>query len=515
MRSQYKSTATTRDHVIRPVNTENIWGGLSEKNTGISLSAKSLHSFNNMPVHTGSGRIQTKLTVNRPGDEQEQEADAVADKVMRMPETPSIQRKCAKCEEEEEKKQLQRKAVSPGITPAAGSTGMVNASLNSRISSSRGSGHSMDSGTHSFMSGRFGADFSKVRIHTDNEAAKMNRELSARAFTIGSDIYFNQGEYQPSSREGKSLLAHELVHVQQQGPGLIRRCVNPKKNDPIYDGVAKSIKGLSAYTALSVSDKGIADGIITDAKTRGACLYYIGELQKLFQTPVKAAATISTETKASTATAVAKEQTRVAKPAEAKNLDIEKKAADDPSRVWTPIKGKFGDGTYFVDKSNPKNIVVKAKIFLKAQGTGTQADIDSIKSMQDAIEKAASTRGYLVSLEFVNNDSDPNTFKVDVDPSKWETATNWSGGEPKGFAHELHHMFAFELDRYNYIVAHAGNKSMEVADRLYWFAEEMKKPAGFNDPTSIMDDAAHPNDDDVCRVAGLDLPTCLAARRKP
>lgn len=78
--------------------------------------------------------------------------------------------------------------------------------------------------TRSFMSERLGHDFSKVKIHTDSEAVKMNREIGARAFTAGNDIYFNEGEYNPESLNGKKLLAHELVHTMQKAPaGLILR----------------------------------------------------------------------------------------------------------------------------------------------------------------------------------------------------------------------------------------------------------------------------------------------------
>ena len=59
-------------------------------------------------------------------------------------------------------------------------------------------------------------DFSQVRIHADSEAASFNQQINARAFTLGSDIYFNQNEYNTGSFEGKKLLAHELTHVSQQ-----------------------------------------------------------------------------------------------------------------------------------------------------------------------------------------------------------------------------------------------------------------------------------------------------------
>jgi hypothetical protein len=68
----------------------------------------------------------------------------------------------------------------------------------------------------------FGADFSKVNIHTGSDAVEMTTQLGAHAFTHGSDIYFNQGQYAPESTSGKHLLAHELTHTVQQGAGALR-----------------------------------------------------------------------------------------------------------------------------------------------------------------------------------------------------------------------------------------------------------------------------------------------------
>ncbi|MBR0565471.1 DUF4157 domain-containing protein [Azoarcus sp. L1K30] len=63
---------------------------------------------------------------------------------------------------------------------------------------------------------RFGHDFSHVRIHTDAQAAQSAAAVSARAYTVGRDIVFNRGEFQPGSHQGRHLLAHELTHVIQQ-----------------------------------------------------------------------------------------------------------------------------------------------------------------------------------------------------------------------------------------------------------------------------------------------------------
>ncbi len=79
-------------------------------------------------------------------------------------------------------------------------------------------GRSLDSVTRSRLGSAFGSDFSQVRIHTDGSAGQMAQTLRARAFTVGQDIAFAPGEYQPGSPIGDALLAHELAHVIQQSP---------------------------------------------------------------------------------------------------------------------------------------------------------------------------------------------------------------------------------------------------------------------------------------------------------
>lgn len=85
------------------------------------------------------------------------------------------------------------------------------------IQSKRGGGRAMDNRVRQQMEMGFGRDFSGVRVHTDSDADGLNKNLSARAFTTGSDIFFRSGEYQPGNSSGRELLAHELTHVVQQG----------------------------------------------------------------------------------------------------------------------------------------------------------------------------------------------------------------------------------------------------------------------------------------------------------
>lgn len=166
--------------------------------------------------------IQTKLTIGSPNDHYEKEADQVADMVMKMPasndsqivqqksltSTPSsfIQRQKGNSEEEEivQMKKDGSNSNKPSTT------------LDSSLQKSKGGGKAMDSSTRSGMENSIGADFSKVKIHTNENAVQMNHSLSAKAFTHGNDVYFNKGQYNPKSSEGKHLLAHELAHVVQQ-----------------------------------------------------------------------------------------------------------------------------------------------------------------------------------------------------------------------------------------------------------------------------------------------------------
>jgi hypothetical protein len=165
---------------------------------------------------------ENTLMIASSNNPQEQQADQTADYIMRMPESPFVQRKCAACEHEEEK--VSRK-TEPFIQKQGNGLegGTASESVTNQINASRGSGSRMSENTLSFMESRFNTDFSGVKIHTDTNAVQLSRELNAQAFTVGNDIYFNEGKYSPESASGKHLLAHELTHTVQQGSGIDRR----------------------------------------------------------------------------------------------------------------------------------------------------------------------------------------------------------------------------------------------------------------------------------------------------
>ncbi len=90
-----------------------------------------------------------------------------------------------------------------------------------RINQERGGGQPLDEKAQESLGGAMGHDFSGVKVHTSPEAADLNRQLSAKAFTTGKDIFFSEGTYDPHSSGGQELLAHELTHVAQQGSGAV------------------------------------------------------------------------------------------------------------------------------------------------------------------------------------------------------------------------------------------------------------------------------------------------------
>ena len=162
-----------------------------------------------------SRTIQPKLAISQPGDIFEQEADRVADHVMRMPD-PTIQRTCSACAaagttcakcELERKPLVQRK-----MEQGSNSSGSVPDDFVRDL----GPGEPLDAATRTFFEPRFGRDLSGVRVHAGSRAADMAREIHARAFTAAPNIVFGRDQYRPHSRDGQRLLAHELTHTLQQ-----------------------------------------------------------------------------------------------------------------------------------------------------------------------------------------------------------------------------------------------------------------------------------------------------------
>jgi hypothetical protein len=165
--------------------------------------------------------IMPKLSVSPPGDVYEQEADSVAERVIRMP-VPNVIRsssgdrtdKCGGCEMENGEELVGTKFNrKPSNADTLENIDQITDEINN-IHSSGGS--SLDSSTKEYMDSRFGYDFSKVVIHNDERAARSAHTIDALAYTLGNHVVFGSGWYSPNTLDGRRLLAHELTHVVQQ-----------------------------------------------------------------------------------------------------------------------------------------------------------------------------------------------------------------------------------------------------------------------------------------------------------
>ncbi len=187
--------------------------------------------------------VQAKLAVGAADDTYEREADRIAAEVVQTSEpfVPNIQRQAS--QEEDEEETIQTKPIASSVTPLVQRQEMpekedeedeeetlvqrsgvdapasVGPGVERGIASARSGGQSLPEGLRTRMEHAFGADFSRVRVHTDSESDSLNRSLRSRAFTTGQDLFFKSGEYKPESRRGQELIAHELTHVIQQNGG--------------------------------------------------------------------------------------------------------------------------------------------------------------------------------------------------------------------------------------------------------------------------------------------------------
>jgi hypothetical protein len=220
-------------------------------NTVVDRVSSFGHNFSRIPVYASRPSVlQTKLKVNQPGDAYEQEADRVAGQVMRMIDSEAP---VSEDEERTEKSLMRKQSREPQADASAISNvpPLVHDVLNGR------GGQPLDTTTRAFMEPRFGHDFSHVRVHTDERAAKSARSINALAYTVGNDIIFGASRYAPDTTIGQRLLAHELTHaIQQSTHGLAvqrQQAVQPQTGG--YSKVdlehwPKSLRGPTEFPGL-------------------------------------------------------------------------------------------------------------------------------------------------------------------------------------------------------------------------------------------------------------------------
>lgn len=259
-------------------------------------------------------RPAARLAVGAINDPLEREADRVANAVMQtrhVPDAvlqrataPKIQRKCAACaqkdvlrrtsellvqrqcnmpqdpeegifnfEDEEGTTAVQRRAAG---SPTAEARPSVD--VETQIRRRSGGGHSLPTHTRQFMETRMGVDLGDVRIHHDAEADTLARSLAATAFTVGRDVFFTRGSYQPGTWSGDHLLAHELAHTVQQGASApsqvmaVQRVADSwedRRRTWRRDGLANQ-PGTIIHHALQNALRPVNPGLVTEAPIPGS-----------------------------------------------------------------------------------------------------------------------------------------------------------------------------------------------------------------------------------------------------
>lgn len=221
--------------------------------------------------------VQTKLTVGQPGDKYEQEADAVADKVISSPK-PDISRQqeedrlgqkralqlSTQPEEEvqaslEEEPEIQKQAdeepeiqaapaeedevqasTEPEAIQTMGGNSTVSPDFESKLSTAKSGGSPLPQSTISKVEPHVNADLSGVRVHTDSNAVQLNQSLGAQAFANQNHIFFNEGKYNPGTTAGDHLIAHEASHTVQQGASVRKKAVEEEAPDELQMAAEES-----------------------------------------------------------------------------------------------------------------------------------------------------------------------------------------------------------------------------------------------------------------------------------
>jgi hypothetical protein len=215
-----------------------------------------------------SGVIQTKLSVGDVNDPLEDEANRVADQVMRMPDPgfftarapAQISRKCASCENEER--------GNPTIEPTrVAANNEAPAVVHQAL---RAPAQPLDPASRAYFELRLGHNLSQVRVHHDSVADASAHAVNALAYTVGEDIVFRGGQYAPHTRSGQHLLAHELTHVvQQSGAGSVDRRVGKsvQRAETLGTKVTEPAGVTSPFSVVTATFDGATFTMVGDGKS--------------------------------------------------------------------------------------------------------------------------------------------------------------------------------------------------------------------------------------------------------
>ncbi len=234
---------------------------------------------------------------------------------------PAVQRKCDDCEKEEKVQKKEDKKEEDQQVQKKGNDSTVSAGTPSSYTNNlSGKGNPLPKSAQQFFGARMGYDFSDVKVHTDKDAADSAKAIHAKAYTLGNNIVFNEGEYNSESNEGKKLMAHELTHVMQQHKKQVHRkqadeetkteelspneIDQPQKEElaPVFvagvgtntenkiafancEGVSVEGNTVANYDhgTYSASSSSVTKAESCDGCTENDCLTIVGTVQSIFQ----------------------------------------------------------------------------------------------------------------------------------------------------------------------------------------------------------------------------------------
>jgi len=206
------------------------------------------------------------LRISSPSDPAEREAEHTARHIMRMPEPAGVTgvlnarvsphaARFSGIIQQSSARQSTPPHFSGSITSTSAlartaTTPAASLSMSNQVSANPSSGQPLPQGVRQFMEPRFATDFSKVRIHTGEQAARLSSEVSAQAFTVGNQVYFGRDRFQPESSEGRELIAHELTHTIQQGAATQRNEVQRRASVTVNERSTPQVQRLGLSDAF-------------------------------------------------------------------------------------------------------------------------------------------------------------------------------------------------------------------------------------------------------------------------
>lgn len=264
------------------------------------------------------------------GPEKTDEQQATAARLLRkakqpeQEEQPVAQTRLHRAEADEQ----QEEQVASGESAATENS--TEPSVEERIEQCRGTGMPLPPTVLAEMERKFDQNFSSVTIHNDGEAAKLCKELNARAFTVGNDIFFAPGEFAPETDSGRELLAHELTHVVQQSDSIgraIRRKAEPEDNGQPHSGDPAAA---AAYQRLITVD-------IPPPKAQHAAMYREWATAGRLKRPAGARVARNTAQIANWMSGIQVDETKVRQKLQEKNIPV---PTDPNAKVGISINGR-------------------------------------------------------------------------------------------------------------------------------------------------------------------------------